>query len=153
MKAGTAWNVNDAAEPGARRNPIAVVQGRIDALESEARGRLRRALGAGNEALHDLDLALERLSREDWSARGMRRHLDVLRARADNLRAAAMKRVADMPGEAVTRIATGSRVPVQNLARGLERIAKRLEEQAPAISVVADREERAEPEVPAEHLE
>ncbi|ACL66355.1 conserved hypothetical protein [Anaeromyxobacter dehalogenans 2CP-1] len=151
MKASTARKVNGGAD--VRRNPIAAVQGRIDALESEARGRLLRALGAGNDALHDLDLALERLSREDWSARGVRRHMDVLRARAENLRASAMRRVADMPGEAVSRLATGSRGPVQNLARGLERIAKRLEERAPAISVVVDREERDPPEVPAEHLE
>ncbi|MFY3744684.1 hypothetical protein ACOQFB_12285 [Anaeromyxobacter sp. Red801] len=151
MKASTARKVNGGAE--GRRNPIAAVQGRIDALESEARGRLLRVLGAGEEALHDLDLALERVSREDWSTRGMRRHLDELRARAENLRAAALRRVAEMPGEAVSRLATGSRVPVRNLARGLERIAKRLEERPPAISVVADREEREPPEVPSEHLE
>jgi hypothetical protein len=114
------------------RNPISTIQARLDALEQEARGRLRRAIGAGNVALHDLDQALARVSREDWSVPGMRKRLEELRARADSLRATALKRVSNMPGTAVSALATSSRVPVQNLAKGLERIAKRLDPAAPA---------------------
>jgi hypothetical protein len=110
------------------RNPMIMLQARFDALEAEARGRLVRALGAADEALHGLDDALARVSREDWTVEGMRRRIGGLRARAENLRTTAMKRVADMPGTAVSRLANGSRVPVQNLARELDRLAKRLEQ-------------------------
>lgn len=144
--------MNGGTGPAGLRHPIAALQGRLDALESEARGRLRRALGASNDALLELDVALERLSREDWTARGMRRHLEMLRARADNLRAAALRRVAEMPGEAVSRIATGSRVPVQNLARGLQRMAKRLEPPAPREPLDEAVLDEVRP-VPPEHLE
>ncbi len=113
------------------RQRLSELQTRLDAFEADARHRLRRALGAGNEALHDLDDRLARMSREDWSVPGMRRRMDGLRARAENLRASALKRVAEMPGEAMSKLATGSRVPLQNLSRGLERIARRLDEREP----------------------
>lgn len=113
--------------PERLRQRLTDFQSRLDGLEADARERLRKALGAGNEALRGLDDALARMSSEDWTVPGMRRRVEALRARAENLRATAIKRVTEMPGEAVSAIATGSRVPVQNLARGLERIAKRLE--------------------------
>lgn len=110
------------------RQRLTDFQTRLDALETDARHRIRKALGAGNHALHDLDERLARMSREDWSVPGMRRRVEGLRARAENLRSNAMKRVSEMPGEAVSKLATGSRVPVQNLARGLERLVRRLDE-------------------------
>jgi hypothetical protein len=109
------------------KNPIAVIQARFTALEQEARGRIVRAIGAGNEALHGLDEKLARVSRDDWTTSAMRKRLDGLRSRAETLRSSALKRVAEMPGDAVSAIAGGSRVRVQNLAKGLERIAKKLE--------------------------
>jgi hypothetical protein len=36
-----------------------------------------------------------------------------------------------MPGEAVSRLVTGTRTPLQTLARGLAEMAKRLEPPAP----------------------
>ncbi len=121
-------------QPDRIRQRLSELQSRLDALETDARHRIRRALGAGHEALHDLDDRLARMSREDWSVPGMRRRMEGLRARAENLRASALKRVAEMPGEAVSKLATGTRTPVQNLSRGLERIAKRLDERAPAAN-------------------
>jgi len=109
------------------RNRIVAFQERLDALEVEARSRLLRALGAADEALHGLDDALARVASEDWTVDGMRRRIDGLRVRAGSLGATAMKRVAEMPGTAMTRLASGSRVPVQNLSRELDRLAKRLE--------------------------
>ncbi|BDG05796.1 hypothetical protein [Anaeromyxobacter oryzae] len=109
------------------RGPLEELQARFETLESEGRGRLRKALGAGSGALLGLDEALARVSSEDWSVEGLRKRLGVLRARAENLRAAALKRVAEMPGSAVSAIATTSRTPVQNLARELDRLAKRLD--------------------------
>jgi len=103
------------------------LQARFDALETEARGRLRRALGAGQHRLTELDEMLAKWSREDWSVDGMRKRFETLRARAEQLRASAIKRVNEIPGSAVTALANGSRGPVQNLARELERLAKLVE--------------------------
>ena len=122
------------------RQRLSELQSRIDAFENDARHRLRKALGASNEALHGLDDRLARMSREDWSVPGMRRRMEELRARAENLRASALKRVAEMPAEAMSKIATGSRVPVQNLSRGLERIARRLDGREPPANEPERRE-------------
>lgn len=127
-------------QPDRIRQRLSELQSRLDALENDARERLRKALGASNEALHGLDDRLARMSREDWSVPGMRRRVEGLRARAENLRASALKRVAEMPGEAMSKLATGSRVPVQNLARGLERFARRLDEREPSASEPERRE-------------
>ena len=122
---------NGHENPDRLRHRLSEFQTRLDAFETDARHRLRKALGAGNLALHDLDERLARMSREDWSVPGMRRRMEGIRARAENLRNNAVKRVAEMPGEAVSRIASGSRVPVQNLARGIERLVRRLDEKEP----------------------
>ena len=122
---------NGHDHPDRMRQRLSEFQHRLDAFETDARHRIRKALGAGNLALHDLDERLARMSREDWSVPGMRRRVDELRARAEDLRNNAVKRVAEMPGEAVSRIASGSRVPVQNLARGIERLVRRLDEREP----------------------
>ncbi|HEX9051568.1 MAG TPA: hypothetical protein VF841_13635 [Anaeromyxobacter sp.] len=107
------------------------LQERIDTLEAEARGRIRRALSTGNEKLMELDGALARVARDGWTVPGMRRRLHDLRARAENLRANTLKRVEALPGEAVTKLATNTRAPVQNLARGLAAWAKKMEPPGP----------------------
>jgi hypothetical protein len=109
---------------------LQALQARFDALESEARGRLLKALGAGQHRLGELDVALERMAREDWSVPGLRKRLDALRGRAEALRATAMKRVNEMPATAVAALASSTRVPVKNLARELERLAKLVEPHA-----------------------
>ena len=120
---------------------------RIHSLETEARGRLRRALSTGNEKLLELDERIARFAKDDWTVPGMRRHLEELRARAENLRATALKKVGELPGEAVSKLATTTRVPIQTLAKQLADIAKRMEtpkpkpvevvEQAPAAKAKA----------------
>lgn len=104
---------------------------RLEELGTETRGRIRRVLGKGNEKLLELDEALARVARDDWTVPGMRRHLGELRARALDLRANALKRVSDMPGAAVSRLATGGRARVQSLARGLAKVARRFEPPPP----------------------
>jgi hypothetical protein len=106
---------------------LQALQARFDALEAEARGRLLKALGAGQHRLSELDVALERMAREDWSVPGLRKRFDVLRERAEAFRTTALKRVNDMPAAAVSALATGTRGPVKNLARELERLAKLVE--------------------------
>jgi len=110
---------------GPRR--LAALQARFDALEVDARERLRKALGAGHQRLTELDEALAKVSREDWSMDGVRKRFDALRSRAEQIRANAMKRMTEMPGTAVSRLTNGTRVPVQNLAKELDRLAKLLE--------------------------
>ncbi|WP_242394221.1 hypothetical protein [Anaeromyxobacter oryzisoli] len=116
-----------ATAAAASRTALEQLQTRLGTLEANARERLGRALGAGNGALRELDEALARVSSEDWTVEGVRRRLGLLRARAENLRAAALRRVAELPGSAVSALASGSRAPVQGLARELDRLAKRLE--------------------------
>lgn len=119
------------------------IQARFGAIEADARGRLRKALGKSHEAVVGLDEALARVSREDWSVDGMRKRIDVLRHRAENMRATALKRVAGMPGSAVSALATSSRGPVQNLARELEKLAKKLEPAAVEPPAHAPKAEKA----------
>jgi hypothetical protein len=126
------------------------LQDRIHTLEAHARGRLRHALEAGNEKLMELDGALARVAKDDWSVPGMRRHLADLRARAEDLRATAVRRAGELPAQAVTQLVTRTRAPVQNLARELAEIAKRVEQPTPRRpTVVKTAEETAEPAVRA----
>ncbi len=106
-------------------------QERFGAFEAEARGRIRRALSTGNAKLMELDEALAKVAKDDWTVPALRKQLEQLRARAETLRANALRRVQDMPGDAVTKLATGSRAPLQNLARSLAEMAKRFEPPPP----------------------
>ena len=122
-------------------------QERIGAFEAEAKGRLRRVLATGNAKLLEFDGALAKVTKDDWTVEGIRRHIEELRARALSMRTQAAKRAQAIPGDAVERIATGTRVPVQTLAKRLGEFAKKLE--APAPKVVPDekgeKSEKAEP--------
>jgi hypothetical protein len=115
------------ALPEIVRSRITHLQERFGALELEARGRVSRALMSGNANLRELDRALERVSPDDWTVPGVRRQLDRVRARAETLRASALKRVAEMPGTAVSALASGARAPIQSLTSGLDELAKRIE--------------------------
>jgi hypothetical protein len=106
---------------------LTALQARFEALEDEARGRIWKALGAGHDRLSELDQALGRMSREDWSVDGMRRRLEGLRARTEALRESTLRRMNELPASALAALATGTRRPVQNLARELERLARLVE--------------------------
>lgn len=106
---------------------LRALQARIDELEEGARERLLRALGAGQHRLSELDVALERMTHEDWTVEGMKRRLETLRRQAESLRATALRRVNEIPATAMNALAAGTRVPVQNLARELERLARLVE--------------------------
>jgi hypothetical protein len=103
------------------------VQERIDAFEAEAKKRLDHLLHTGNERLSRIDHFLERVSKEDWTLTGMRRRLVELRSRAENASTSALRRVDEMPGEAVSAIATAGRARIQDLSRGLSALSRRLE--------------------------
>lgn len=111
---------------------------RMNSLENEARSRIRRVLSNGNEKLLEIDRALSRVDKQDWSVPGVKRQLDELRARAERT----IKRAGELPGEAVSRLANGSRAPIQNLARGLAEMAKKMEatgEETPEAKTTAVR--------------
>lgn len=103
------------------------LQERFNTLESKARERIHRMLASGNQKLMELDEALAKVAKDDWSVPRVKREIEELRARADTLRANALKRAGELPGEAVNRIASGTRAPIQNLAKSLADVAKRLE--------------------------
>ncbi|HEY6101025.1 MAG TPA: hypothetical protein VIW03_16435 [Anaeromyxobacter sp.] len=113
------------------------LQERFSTIENEARGRIHRALATGNEKLMELDEALAKVAKDDWSVPRVRRELEELRARAESLRANALKRAGELPGEAVSKLASGTRAPIQNLAKGLADIARRLEK-APEKTAAAN---------------
>jgi hypothetical protein len=119
------------------------LQERIGAFEAEAKGRLRRALATGNEKLMELDGALAKVAKDDWTVPGIRRHVEELRSRAVSMRSEATKRAQELPGEAVSRIATGSRAPLQTLAKQLAEFAKKLD--PPTPKAVKPTEVKAEP--------
>jgi hypothetical protein len=120
-------------------------QERIGAFEAEAKGRIRRVLSTGNAKLLEIDGALAKVTKEDWTVEGIRRHVEELRARAASMRTEATKRAQAIPGDAVEFLATGTRAPVQTLAKQLAELAKKLE--APAPKVVPDAGEKAEKKV------
>lgn len=122
------------------------LQERLGAFEAEAKGRIRRALSTGNSKLMELDGALAKVSGDDWTVPAMRKHLDELKARADTLRASAVKRVQAIPAEAVGKIVSGTRTPVQNLARGLADMAKKFEAPGPK-AVRTEKAEKGEAKV------
>jgi hypothetical protein len=117
-------------------------QERFGAFEAEAKGRIRRALNTGNAKLMELDGALAKVAKDDWTVPALRKQLEQLRARAQNARATALKRVQEIPGDAVTKLAVGTRTPVQSLAKSLADIAKRFEPPPPkpvkAVEVKGD---------------
>ncbi len=124
---------------------LKAIQARLDELEAEARGRLLKALGAGQHRLTELDGALEKMAHEDWTVDGLRKRLEGLRKQAEALRATALKRVNEIPGTALTALAASTRVPVQNLARELDRLA-RLVEPRPLAAATAPEVEVIPPE-------
>src|SRR5512146_2395075 len=102
-------------------------QERFGAFEAEAKGRIRRALSTGNAKLLELDGRLAKVAKDDWTVPGIRRHVEELRSRAVNMRSEATKRAQELPGEAVSLLATQTRAPLQTLAKQLAELAKRLE--------------------------
>jgi hypothetical protein len=106
------------------KNPKAALQ----AFETGAKDRLGHLVESSNARLTDLDHLLDCVSKEDWSFSGMRRRVEALRGRAESARAAALKRVDKMPSLAVTAVASAGRARVQDLARGLKWVEKRLEQ-------------------------
>lgn len=122
---------------------------RMNTLENEARTRIRKVLSTGNERLLEIDRALSRVDKDDWSVPGMRRQLEDLRAKAEKT----IKRAGDLPGEAVSRLASGTRQPIQNLARGLAEMAKKIEPEEKAEKTVASRPVVPKPPRPARRPE
>lgn len=114
------------------RHPLTTLQERLGTLEVEAKERLHDVLEVGNSRLLELDGALAKVSKDDWTVPGMKRQLTDLRVRAEKVRDSAMKRVQVIPAEAVERLVSGSRGPIQNLAKSLSELAKRLEPAAEA---------------------
>jgi hypothetical protein len=113
-------------------------QERIGAVGAEAKGRLRRVLVTSNAKLLEIDGALAKVKKDDWTVDGIRRHIEELGARARSVGAEATKRAQAIPGDAALALVSGTRVPVQTLAKRLGEFAKKLEAPAPKV-VPADK--------------
>lgn len=120
---------------------------RFNTFETEARGRIRRVLATSNEKLLEIDEALAKVARDDWSVPAMRRQIETFRARAESLRSNALKRAGELPGEAVSKLANGTRTPIQNLAKSLADIAKRIETPRPKAVEANPAEAKGEPKI------
>ncbi len=112
-----------AAVPELIKNPKAAFQ----AFETSARGRLKHLTESGNARLNELDQALSRVSKDDWSFTGIRRKVDTLRGQAESTRASAVKRLDAMPGVALAALAAAGRARIQDLSRGLKWVVAQLE--------------------------
>lgn len=109
------------------RSRFANLQDRLGAIESGARGRLVRALAAGNDRLRELDRTLANVQRDDFTVPAVRRQLGDLRARAAAARTNALRRVGELPGNAVHALASWPRAPIQTLTTGIADLARRIE--------------------------
>jgi len=109
------------------KSRLATIQESLTTFETEARGRLGKVLASGNSRLLELDGALAKVSKEDFTVPAMKKQLDGLRHKAEGLREDAIKKVEEIPAQAVEKLVTGSRGPIQNLAKGLAEMAKKLE--------------------------
>lgn len=103
------------------------LQDKLNTFETDARERIQKVLATSNAKLKELDHKLAKVAKQDLSVPRVRRELEGLRARADALRANAIKRAGELPGEAVNLLVTQTRAPIQNLAKGLADIARRLD--------------------------
>jgi tRNA A37 threonylcarbamoyltransferase TsaD len=89
--------------------------------------RLEHLIESGNARLAELDERLARVSKDDWSFSGIRRRVEALRPRAEHARDDALKRLDKLPAQAISAVASVSRERVQDLARGLKWVEKRLD--------------------------
>lgn len=125
---------------------VNVLQARLDEFESGARERLIKALGAGQHRLTDLDGALEKWAREDWSVEVLRKRLEALRKLIEILRAKAVERMKELRAMVLKGFASSTRVAVQILARELDGLVKMLEPKAAAVTSTREVEVIPSPE-------
>jgi hypothetical protein len=126
----TATESSSPTLPAALRARIVSLQGLVAGVESDARGRLVTALKGATASLRHADAALERLGREQWTARAIRRRVEEAgRAGTATLlhRAATVADRADkLPAIAVEKLVGAGTTSLRALSSRVERAAEGL---------------------------
>ncbi len=124
------------------REPLAAAQARLEHFEVEAQRVLRDLADRGRASRRDLELVVQRLSRQDWMTfPEMKQRIEKLRdqgveraaewrGRAETFRTEALERVVDLQSRAIAFLGVATRDQVEELSREIDRLAKRIEKGA-----------------------
>jgi hypothetical protein len=136
MSTSTTTESSSPTLPAALRARLVSLQGLVAGVETDARVRLASALKGATASLRSADAALERLGREQWTARAIRRRVDeARRARTATLlqRAATVADRADkLPAIAVEKLVGAGTTSLRALSSRVERAAEGLSKTAAA---------------------
>jgi hypothetical protein len=133
MNGGRAMKV-----PEFLREPLEAAQARLEQLEVEAQKVLKDLVERGRASRKDLEVMVQRLSKQDWNFPEMKHRIEKLReqgveraagwrGKAETFRAEAMERVIDLQGRAISFLGVATREQVDEISKELDRLAKRIE--------------------------
>jgi hypothetical protein len=117
-------------------------QGRLIQFEETAQKALHELMLKGKESRKDLEVLVQKLSKDDRVAE-LRLRLNKLqrtgahsaeewRGRAESFRAEALERMVELQGKAVSFLGVATREQIEELHRELDRLARKLEKQGKA---------------------
>ncbi len=120
------------------REPLEAAQARLMEFEEEAQRVFKELVQKGRESRKDVAELVQRLSKQDWKmdelkgrVTKLREHglerAHELRGRADAFRADALEKLEELQTTAVEFLGVATREQVEELARELERLARRIE--------------------------
>lgn len=120
------------------REPIEAAQARIGLLEEEAQRVIKDLMVRGRASKKDIEHIVHRLSKQDWTFPEMKQRLEKLRGqgaeraaewrgKAESFRAETLERMVELQGRAVAFLGVATREQVEELAKELDRLARRLE--------------------------
>jgi hypothetical protein len=120
------------------REPLEAAQARLEAFEEEAQKVLKDLMEKGKASRKDFAELVQRISKQDWSLDEVRGRFDKLReqgveraqelrAQADTFRSEALERLVELQAKTVSFLGVASREQVEDLAREIEKLSKRIE--------------------------
>ena len=120
------------------REPIEAAQARIGLIEEEAQRVIKDLMVRGRVSKKDIEHIVHRLSKQDWTFPEMKQRLEKLRdqgaeraaewrGKAESFRAETLERMVDLQGRAVAFLGVATREQVEELAKELDRLSRRLE--------------------------
>jgi polyhydroxyalkanoate synthesis regulator phasin len=130
-------NVKNPRVPEFLREPLESAQQRLEAFEEEAQKVFKDLVQKGRASRKDFATLVQRLSKQDWNTE-LRGRFGKLRAqgkvratqwrgKAESFRADAMDTLEDLQSKAIEFLGVASREQVEELARELEKLVKRLD--------------------------
>jgi hypothetical protein len=120
------------------KEPIEAAQARIGVLEEEAQRVIKDLMVRGRASRKDIEHIVHKLSKQDWTFPEMKQRLEKLRdqgaeraaewrGKAESFRAETLERMVELQGRAVAFLGVATREQVEELAKELERLGRRLE--------------------------